>query len=281
MKKNSVRGAQALVIAALVAALLLAAVVVVQAKPNGAGLKPGIDFSGPHFNLLVHGVPKEGDKPVPDDQVTGRHSVFVPLETTAAISIYYKTEGTMWQVEDCDATGDGIIRITLPRELWEDTDGDGVLGTAGDTKIGNIRAYRVYVVGLAKPSDNFILLDPGATVTPPDASGGVPQTIYYELTDTPLTVERKKGRPEWKNATYLFEVTTWVWEVDLNLDGNWWLDEDWDGTLADCDPGEVVVYEDVWVFDIPELEDYWWDVTNTGVRLMQVRFYPILNGNGN
>jgi hypothetical protein len=276
MKRNSAGGAHVLLIATLALALLLASIALVPAKPNGGGLKPGIDFSGPHFNLLVHGVPKAGDKPVPDDQVTGRHSVFVPLETTGPISIYYKIEGTTWQVEDCDATGDGIIRITLPKELWEDTDGDGVL----DTKIGNIKAYRVYVVGLAKPSDNFILLDPDATVTSPDASEGTPQTIFYELTDTPLTVERKKGRPEWRNATYLFEVTTWVWEDDSNGDGNWWKGEDWDGTLEDCDEGEVKVYEDVWVFNIPELEDYWWKMTNTGVRLMQVRFYPILNGNG-
>jgi len=262
----------------LIAILIALPILAVQAKPN-KGLQPGIDFSGPHFNLNVHGVPKVGDKPVPDDQVTGRHSVFVPLESVDPINIYYKMEGTRWQVEDCDATGDGVIRITLPKELW-DEGLDGIWGTEDDYKIGNVRSYYVYVAGLGKPSDNVILLDPDAVVTDPDAEGGAGQTIYYKLTDQPLKVERSKGKPQWQNATYLFEVTTWVWSEDLDLDGNWWLGEDWDGTLADCDPGEVVVYEDFWVFDIPELEDYWWDVSNSGVRHMQVRFYPILKGNG-
>lgn len=47
----------------------------------------------------------------------------------------------------------------------------------------------------------------------------------------------------------------------------------------DLDP---ITYTDTWVFGIPYLTDYWWDVTNNDVRLMQVRFYPVFgNGNGN
>jgi len=261
-------------IALIVSLLILGVGVTVQAKPNG-GLKPGIDFSGPHFNLNVHGVPVGVEKPVPDDAGPGRHSVFMPVETAEPVQFFYSMQGKWWVVNDCDATGDGTISITLPRELW-DEGLDGIRDTADDVKIGNIGSYRVYAVALGQPSDGIISMDPDATYTAPDATLGVGQTIFVELTDNPLTVSRAKGKPVWVNGTYLFLATAWVWTADLNLDGNWWLGDSWDGTIEDCDAGEVTVYTDYWVFDIPELLNYFWDVSNTGVRLMQVRFYPIL-----
>ena len=35
----------------------------------------------------------------------------------------------------------------------------------------------------------------------------------------------------------------------------------------------VANYKDVWVFDIPELLEYYWDYDNHGLKLLQVRFY--------
>ncbi|MCK4731443.1 MAG: hypothetical protein KAT65_03200 [Methanophagales archaeon] len=35
----------------------------------------------------------------------------------------------------------------------------------------------------------------------------------------------------------------------------------------------TVVYEDFWVFDIPELLEYYWGYNNEGLKLLQVRFY--------
>ncbi|MHA2314652.1 MAG: hypothetical protein ACXACF_05135 [Candidatus Hermodarchaeia archaeon] len=254
-------------------------------------IQPGVDFSGPHFNLNLHGVPDGVEKPVPDDAGSGRHSVFFSLNKP--FDLYIGQEGKEWQVTDCDATSDGEIRIVLPDEIWEDTNENGIMGDEGDTKIGDVKAYRVYVVALGKPDDqSYMMLLPDALpASLPDVPTSPPQHIYYELTDDPLIVEGHRkgkkgqgntGQPVWKNATYLFETTVWLWVVDNNpADGNWWIGDTWDGSLLDCDPGEVVVYEEYWVFDILELTDYWWDVTNQDVRLMQVRFYPILNGKGN
>ncbi|MBS7633896.1 hypothetical protein KEJ34_00090 [Candidatus Bathyarchaeota archaeon] len=39
-------------------------------------------------------------------------------------------------------------------------------------------------------------------------------------------------------------------------------------------------YNNTWIFDIPGLEGYWREMTNSGVKLMQIRFYPVFkNGN--
>jgi hypothetical protein len=268
--------------------------------------QPGLDFNGPHYNLLIHGVPKEGDKPVPDDQTTGRHSVFMPLNNTLGpdVRIYLEMDGIEWLVKDCDATGDGVINITLPTELWSDLlpvgEPDGIL----DTKIANIVGYRVFLVGLGKPSEvseTIIYSDADVTLADPD-KGDENGTIYWELTKDMLTVDGHRkgkkgqgntGQPQWYNATDLITATVWIWENDTNEDTNWW-DPDppalWDGTLEGTDGWgdpywqEVYEYTEYSIFDVPGLEDYWWKVKNNDVRLMQVRFYPILkyvNGNGN
>jgi hypothetical protein len=70
-----------------IATLLLIGAIAVQAKPNG--LKPGIDFSGPHFNLIVHGVPEGVDKFENDSIGSGRHTIFVPISTPENITILY------------------------------------------------------------------------------------------------------------------------------------------------------------------------------------------------
>jgi hypothetical protein len=41
-------------------------------------------------------------------------------------------------------------------------------------------------------------------------------------------------------------------------------------TLAD---GTVKTYTNEWIFDIPELLEYWWDYNNANLKLLQVRFY--------
>ncbi len=33
-------------------------------------------------------------------------------------------------------------------------------------------------------------------------------------------------------------------------------------------------YDEEWVFNIADFVEYLWDVNNTGVKLLQVRFYP-------
>lgn len=42
-------------------------------------------------------------------------------------------------------------------------------------------------------------------------------------------------------------------------------------TTGTCN--QTTTYEDTWVFDVPELLEYYWNYTNDGLKLLQVRFY--------
>jgi hypothetical protein len=240
-------------LAAATALTLLLTISVMAVNLNAAPqrLKPGLDFSGPHFNLNVHGVPygTEIYKFKNDSIGPGRHSIFVPLNTIDNITIFFGFSQTMnWTVLDCDATGPGgDARIVLPAYMYIDTNSDGVEDTAK-----RVAYYMVYVVGLGKPSDAALWII-------------YPQVAYnaswtaYQFSQDQLTVpahmkggKGKNGQPVWYNATNLFFA-------DVTF---------WNGT-------SYLYYQDTWVFDIPGLEDYWWNVQNTGVRLMQLRFYPV------
>lgn len=214
---------------------------VAEAKPNGGnGLRPGVDFSGPHFNLNVHGVPSGVDKFDDDTIGPGRHTIFIPIDGVD-LNISYRFDLTLnWTIEDCDATTDGTVKIVLPAYFYNDTDEDGI-----DEDKLRVAYYMVYVVGLGKPVEGMILIDPEAMF-----NGSV--TFYGFNDNGPLDVRRTKGTPQWQNATDMFFV-------DARF---------FNGT-------DYIDYSDTWVFDMPGLEGYWWDVSNTGIKHMQIRFYPV------
>jgi hypothetical protein len=240
--KNNRKATYTLVTTALIAALLLAGTIVVQARPNG-GPKPGVDFSGPHFNLNIHGVPTGIDKFDNDSIGSGRHSIFVPLSAEEGFSIKYAFSYTLnWTVFDCDATGDGTVSIILPAYMYLDTNGDGV----EDSKT-RVSYYMVYLAGLGKPADDSLV------IVEPTAAYNASWTAF-QLNQDHLEVKgHRKGPPRWYNGTDLFFA-------DVTF---------FNGT-------DYTDYIDQWIFDIPGLEGYWWRMTNNGVKLMQVRFYPVL-----
>ncbi len=227
--------------AALTTALLLTAIFAVQAKPN-EGLKPGVDFSGPHFNLNIHGVPDGIDKFAVDSIGDGRHSIFVPLSATLGnFTINYAFSYDLnWTVLDCDATVDGTASIILPAYMYLDTNNDAV-----EEKV-RVKYYMVYLAGLGKPSET------SSTIIYPQAAYNASWTAF-QLNQNSLTVTgHRKGQPVWYNGTDLFFA-------DVSF---------FNGTIT-------TEYVDQWIFDIPGLEGYWWQVTNNDVKLMQVRFYPV------
>jgi hypothetical protein len=61
-------------------------------------------------------------------------------------------------------------------------------------------------------------------------------------------------KPTWERVTGLFLVTV---------------------TLQNTETLETRTYTNKWIFDIPELYDYWWTYDNHGQKLVQVRFYPV------
>ena len=49
------------------------------------------------------------------------------------------------------------------------------------------------------------------------------------------------------------------------------------GLAGVCDKGDLA-FSNIWIFNIPNLTSYFWDYTNDGLKLMQVRFYPTTSG---
>jgi len=106
--------------------------------------------------------------------------------------------------------------------------------------------YEVYAVALGKPNGN-VTITPNATYTV-NTTG---ETVFY-LGNVELSHSKK---PSWERVTGLFLATV---TLDTNNDG-----------IGDT------TYNNQWIFNIPELLDYWWDYNNHGCKLTQVRFYPV------
>ncbi len=85
----------------------------------------------------------------------------------------------------------------------------------------------------------------------------VPEECADSLYMGTFSLKRNKGGPTVKEITDVFVVES----VCLDADDN--------GT---CDSGETVV-QDVWIFNLPFLTEYFWDYDANGLKLMQVRFY--------
>jgi len=246
------------IIAILIIAGGLAAI---EAGNTNGGPKPGIDFNGPHFNLNLIGKNKEmpGDYDNPD-----RHTMFVPLDSTGMTfpintpnnqdNVSYMqgikiemTQGSEFAVIDGDAT-DGLGNITIgPGKYW------------------------VYIAVKAKsPKYPDAYTDITGWVEAYDNLGA----LWWYVPIGQVSVS-KNGK--WTDATGLFFITEgedpfgfveisgidpvgnygiWVFEYMAGLD-SWY--EDSSGTAP---------------YDFSSVA-YFWQVVNSGNKLIQVRFYPM------
>jgi hypothetical protein len=73
-----------------------------------------------------------------------------------------------------------------------------------------------------------------------------------------LPLARKSGKPVTQNITKFFRATGCI---DVNGSGF-------------CDAGDVS-FGDEWIFNVPALQDYYWDYDNTGNRITQIRFCDV------
>jgi len=238
-----------------------------QAKPNKTndGPKPGIDFNGPHFNLNLIGKSKEmpGEKDNPD-----RHTMFVPLDT----------EGMTFDINTPNNLGDqeamdGIkIEITQSKaeDGWAMIDGDATDGYgAFELAAGK---YAVYIAVKAKsPKYPNAYTNITGWVESYDNLGN----LWYYIDVGSVSVS--KGKNKWTDATDLLFVT---------------INEDDFGFLLGTEP-DYIPQLGMWVFDYMSGLDTWyedslgtasynlsdlayfWQVVNSGNKLIQVRFYEI------
>ncbi len=235
-----------------IGAMLAAAAVVGAFMATPANAQVGKGLSGPHWNLNIIGVPKDKSSPMNQG---GGHRIFVPLDSGEdvgrKVKIYYepnKDNPDKFNVSDGNATDDNQATIQVPYEYCDDE----IKGCA------ELLSFDVYAVGLGRPGGR-------ADISPEYCYGDL---VAGECEDTVLlgsfTIKRTNGgknKPKRENITNYFRVTRCP-------------DRDESGF---CD-GDDPQFENVWIFNIPDLEKYYWDYDNNGLKLLHIRFYATTSG---
>ena len=136
------------------------------------------------------------------------------------------------------------------------TDSDGatieVPSSPGDTTV----CYNVYATALGKPYGNAI-------VNADCVIDGLLGACTDALVMSSFQVSRDPGKPKPQNISDIFRASGCI---DTNNTGI-------------CDAGDTQ-FNNVWIFNLLQLESYFWDYTNDQLKLMQVRFYPVDGGCG-
>ena len=144
-------------------------------------------------------------------------------------------EGDDFMVLDANGT-DGTASFQLPNP---DPDGDGTT------------SYSIWMRALGTPGGKAVI----TTCADADLTGE-----YYEVCSSEsLDVTRTKGPSKFTNVSRTL-LTILVDETFTFYDGN--------GDLVEVKAGRYTIFD-------PIFEDYFWKYDNEGLRLLQLRFYPV------
>jgi hypothetical protein len=179
------------------------------------------------------------DKTVPGKTDSNRHTIFVPLQSGGDVPR---------QVKIYYIAGDHFEVLD-----GNATDDNEATIMVPSVEYGDL-CYDVYAVGLGKP--NGIAL-----VSADCAIDDLPDACQVALLLDSFTVERSKGKPKSVNISDVFRA-----EGCIDLDSD-----------SACDTGDIS-FQNLWIFNVPQLVDYFWDYDNNGLKLMQTRFYPTTCG---
>src|SRR5262245_25563601 len=131
------------------------------------------------------------------------------------------------------------------------TDADGATVMVPSDPGGTSVCYDVYATALGKPGGTALVQ---ADCIIEDLLGSCQDALLLDS----FSVTRDKGQPKRENISDIFRASGCI---DLNGSGT-------------CDKGDTV-FTNVWIFNVVGLESYFWDYTNTRLKLMQVRFYAV------
>ena len=203
--------------------------------PKGNGFP-----SGPHFELGLIGRPNTYTGNGADGN--GRHNIFIPLDTSDYSS-------------GVDSTGtvDGTVRIFMTQDNENDflvVDGDATGDGIAELNIAPGH-YQVFARALGKPGNG---VDTGI------ASIDGYFTYWYDEGISSdaiwlggVDLSRVSGKPTTKNISKLFYYS---------------------GTITFADT-TTATYNNKWIFDVEELNEYWWNIDNKGIKRIEIRFYLI------
>lgn len=189
--------------------------------------------SGAHYNLNIIGVANPKTAPMTG---TSGHTIFVKLEGKTKINLALAPEGESFKVLDRNGTDGNGAKFQLP--AVEDPANPGTT------------LYSVYARPLGKPGGKAKMRT-GAW--DPD----IGETVYSVCV---LELERTKGKQKFENVSKeLLYIYAYIYI----------------GPGPDGIPGtEDDEYEFMRVpLFAPELEGYFWDYDNNGLKIVQLRFY--------
>ena len=204
-------------------------------------LADGINLNGAHYNLNIIGV--ENPKTAP---MTGsdRHTIFVGLGKKSSVTSNIYLAPGPFDVCDGNAfdaahscTGDVIANQGAVFQLPCDSAVPTASGCPGGTFSAD---YQIWGRALGKPGGSVSIKTCGT-----DDTGALVCSTGSAL------FTRGKGK------SGFFDVTTSLTTVN-----------------ACFDVAGVVTCETISLFD-PDLQDYFWQYSNNGLRLLQLRFYPL------
>lgn len=270
-----------LIAIALVVALMVTLIpgVVLADKPQEAIENGNGAPSGEHVTLNIIGVQnvKNADMTYPEEDPSGRSTIFVRLDGTTRI--YLKDGGDMDLLDNwkdafgvIDANGtDGVARFQIANPDYD-------AYVIGETPTDAICDYLIVARPLGKPNgwatittcaelEDATESDLKDFLNKPDYKAlmsvlnSMDGSAYCSVQPVPAEFTfRHSGKEKFENVTaYLTSVVFAIW-----------VDEDGDGVQ---DAGEVY-YIRVPIFD-DLLENEYWNYDNHGLKLLQVRFYPI------
>ena len=206
-----------------------------------SALADGINLKGPHYNLNIIGV--ENPKTAP---MTGsdRHTIFVGLGRKSSVASNIYLAPGPFDVCDGNAfdaahscTGDVIANQGAVFQLPCNSAVPTASGCPGGTFTAD---YQIWGRALGKPGGSVTMKTCGT-----DDTGALVCSTGSAL------FTRGKGK------SGFFDVTTSLTTIN-----------------ACFDVAGVVTCETVSLFD-PVLQDFFWQYSNNGLRLLQLRFYPL------
>ncbi len=241
-----------LIIAIVCLALVVGVVPTIAATGNGAP-------SGAHYNLNIIGV--KNPKTATMDGSNG-HVIFVALEGKSQINLQ---KGDDYAVLDANATDSNGALLQLP-----DPGLDPYVVGQDMTGVDTISDYSVFVRPLGKPGgwatittcadlvdSTFAGLLPGTFLRTLNRAGAFGGECSIEQVGQEITM-RTKGKSTFTNVTA--QLLTIVFRVEVDLDG--------DGIMDETVDVRVPIFNDI-------IENEYWEYDNNGLKLLQVRFYPV------
>jgi hypothetical protein len=200
------------------------------------------------YQVNIIGVPKSKK---PDMTNTSGHRIFVPLRDTTKIYMTGDTDpetdglqcGNSFSVVDANGT-DGSAELVVPcTNVNVDSTDPGI-------------CFDVYATPLGTPDGKAqvdVVCTFDDTVAETDIDEGSCEDVPLGSFDFELV--RNSGAPVRKDITNFMRASGCF-------------DTDGSGT---CDSGEKT-FNNIWIFNLEALQEYFWEYDNQGLRLSQVRF---------